>query len=210
MRRKKVMTNNGNGARPNVRRPALRTRPLPSKTSGYVAELLVEVYALLSAAGKLTSWRPGFDIDHKDLIFDELGARLRTIYVQVKCVTQVSAEGQVRCIVRFLHGRPISNDRLVYVFALLNIKTMALEKIWLVPSRDFNRLASPVRSPGRGLILSFYGFARERKENIKPGKWDRFLVAPEDLGPRFLSVIERARATTPLRAPRLLQMVARP
>ena len=208
MRRKKVMTTNGNGGRRNGS-PARRPRPLPKKISGYVAELLVEAYALLSAEGKLTSFRPNIDIDHKDLVFDELGSRLRSAYVQVKSLTHPSNPYQVICLVKYSNGKPITNDRFIYVFALLNVKSMTLEKIWLVPCKDFNRLATRMRIKGKGIVLVFAAYARERQYNVA-GKWDRFEVKPGDLGPRFLSVIAHARAKAPIKAAALLQMMARP
>src|SRR5438132_8061834 len=208
MRCKKAMTTNANGGRRSGP-PACRRRPLPKKISGYVAELLVEAYALLGAGGKLTSFRPNIDIDHKDLVFDELGSRLRSAYVQVKSLTHPSNPYQVICLVKYSNGKPITNDRFIYVFSLLNVRSMTLEKIWLVPCKDFNRLATRMRlkGKGKGIVLVFAAYARERQYKVA-GKWDRFEVKPEDLGPRFLSVIERARATARVSGVGLLQMVA--
>ena len=203
------MTTYGNGEHRNGSF-AFSGRALPKKISGYAAELLVEVYALLGAGGKLTSFRPNIDIDHKDLVFDELGPRLRSAYVQVKCVTRLNKEGQVTCIVRYLKGRPIANDRLVYVFAYLDTRIMALEKIWFVPSKDFNRLATRMPMKGKGITLEFHGYARKRQRKVPAGRWDRFAITAEELGPRFLKLIETARAATPLHARGLLQMLARP
>src|SRR5438132_11628998 len=208
MRRKNVMTTNGNGGRPSGS-PARRPAPLPKKISGYVAELLVEAYALLGAGGKLTSFRPNIDIDHKDLVFDELGSRLHSAYVQVKSLTHPSNPYQVICLVKYSNGKPITNDRFIYVFTLLNIRSMTLEKIWLVPCKDFNRLASRMRIKEKGIILVFAAYAKERQYRVA-GKWDRFGVKPGDLGPRFLSVIAHARAKAPIKAAALLQMMARP
>ena len=202
------MTTNGNGGRRNASL-ARRPRPLPKKISGYVAELLVEAYALLGAGGKLTSFRPNIDIDHKDLVFDELGSRLRSAYVQVKSLTHPSNPYQVICLVKYSNGKPITNDRFIYVFSLLNVRSMTLEKIWLVPCKDFNRLATRMRIKGKGIVLVFAAYARERQYNVA-GKWDRFEVKPGDLGPRFLSVIAHARAKAPIKAAALLQMMARP
>src|SRR5438132_10805887 len=206
MRRRKVMTTNGHGGRQNSS-CARRPRPRPKKISGYVAELLVEAYALLSAEGKLTSFRPNIDIDHKDLVFDELGSRLRSAYVQVKSLTHPSNPYQVICLVKYSDGKPITNDRFIYVFALLNVRSMTLERIWLVPCKDFNRLATRMRIKEKGIVLVFAAYVRERQYKVV-GKWDRFEVKPEDLGPRFLRVIESARATAPISGVGLLQMVA--
>src|SRR5438132_8833381 len=194
MRCKKAMTTNANGGRRSGP-PACRRRPLPKKISGYVAELLVEAYALLGAGGKLTSFRPNIDIDHKDLVFDELGSRLRSAYVQVKSLTHPSNPYQVICLVKYSDGKPITNDRFIYVFALLNVKSMTLEKIWMVPCKNFNRLATRVRTKGNGTTLEFAGYARERRPNVQPGKWDRFEVKPGEMGPRLLTLIKHARAT---------------
>lgn len=165
---------------------------------------------MLGAGGKLTSFRPNIDIDHKDLVFDELGARLRSAYVQVKCVTRLNKVGQVNCLVTYLNGKPIANGRLVYVFAYLDTKSMALTRIWFVPSKNFNRLATRLPTNGKGIILEFAGYAKKRQRKVPAGRWDRFEVAPEELGPRFLKLIETAGAAAPLRGRGLLQMVARP
>src|SRR5438874_13483408 len=43
------------------------------KLCGAVAEALVAAYALLSAAGKLSSYRPFTDVDGKDIVIDLAG-----------------------------------------------------------------------------------------------------------------------------------------
>ena len=43
------------------------------KPWGAVAEALVAAYALISANGKLTSYRPFSDVDGKDIIIDLAG-----------------------------------------------------------------------------------------------------------------------------------------
>lgn len=48
---------------------------------GSVAEALVAAYALISAAGKLTSYRPFTDVDGKDIIIDLVGGFM-DIYIQ--------------------------------------------------------------------------------------------------------------------------------
>jgi len=53
------------------------------KLWGAVAEALVAAYALMSANGKLTSYRPYTDVDGKDLIIDLAGS-FKDIYIQVK------------------------------------------------------------------------------------------------------------------------------
>ena len=60
------------------------------KLWGAVAEALVAAYALISAGGKLSSYRPFTDVDGKDIIIDLVGG-FKDIYVQVKCAVGVTA-----------------------------------------------------------------------------------------------------------------------
>jgi hypothetical protein len=52
------------------------------KLWGAVAEALVAAYALISAAGKLSSYRPFTDVDGKDIVIDLAGSFM-DIHIQV-------------------------------------------------------------------------------------------------------------------------------
>jgi hypothetical protein len=109
-------------------------RPLlTAALMGRVIEDLVEAYALVSARGRLTSSRPSADVDHKDFIFDERGG-YRNIYLQVKGVTQFNVLGQVSMHVEFRPDALLSNPRFLYLFCLLDVKSMQIARMWLVPS----------------------------------------------------------------------------
>jgi hypothetical protein len=128
---------------------------------GRVVEDLVEAYALISSRGRLTSSRPSSDVDHKDFIFDERGG-YRSIYLQVKGVTQTNILGQVRMHVSYPAGSLLSNRRFLYLFCLLDVNLVRLRRMWLIPSPDFNRLAPrPKARPGR-LDLAFVAGARSK------------------------------------------------
>src|SRR3989442_6524030 len=122
-------------------------RKLTPPVVGYIGERLVEVYAILGSVGRLTSFKPGADVDHRDLVFDERG-RNRNIYAQIKCALAVSLSGFLQFAAYYPKGDLPSSPRFVYILCRLDAKTMALTHIWLVPSADFNRLAS--RSTIRG------------------------------------------------------------
>jgi hypothetical protein len=163
---------------------------------GRVIEDLVEAYALITSGGRLTSTRPSSDVDHKDFIFDERGG-YRNLYLQVKGVTQTNVMGEVRMHVTYPAAKVLSDPRFLYLFCLLDVKAMRVVRMWLVPSKDFNRLAPRLKArPGR-IDLGFVAGAK--------GKWERFMIEPEQLGGRLLKVIEKAPKA--LKVPPTLSMV---
>jgi hypothetical protein len=159
----------------------------PASLVGHIAELLVEVYALASAGGGLTSFKPGSDVDHKDIIVDKRGD-YRNAYVQVKCATHLDREGRVVGFADYDEEGVPENPRLVYLFGLLDLEAIELSRIWFVPSADFNRLAYRQHKhdrPGR-VILQFSALASG--ESV----WSPFEVTRAELGPRFLELIDSA------------------
>jgi len=154
--------------------------------TGFVAECLVQAYAILGSAGKLDAFRPGTDVDHKDIIFDLIGG-FKSAYLQVKCATYLQQGIRVQCFARYLPNEIPSDPRFVYVFCLLDRQKMELSRIWLVPSPDFNRLA--YRSPylgGRKIGLIF-----SARASGDP-KWDKYEVTKETLGLRLLEIATAA------------------
>src|ERR1700737_2209647 len=101
---------------------------------GAVAEALVAAYALMSAGGKLTSYRPFSDVDGKDIIIDLAGG-FKDIYIQVKCT--LSIERRIRGEVRLRGDHVLSSPKFVYIFCLLDRRNMELTRIWVVPSAVF-------------------------------------------------------------------------
>src|ERR1700674_1772901 len=83
---------------------------------GAVAEALVAAYALMSAGGKLTSFRPFSDVDGKDMIIDLAGG-FKDIYVQVKCT--LSIDRRIRGEARLHRGHGLESPKFVYIFYLL-------------------------------------------------------------------------------------------
>jgi hypothetical protein len=159
---------------------------------GRVAECLVEAYAVISSGGLLDGFRPGVDMDHKDLIFDEVGGYANA-YTQVKCATKLSNRRRVHCRVQIGAAAIPSDPRFAYVFCLLDLKAMDLTKMWVVPSLDFNRLAYKTQTASGRPELIF------EANPEGDAKWDRFLVNKQSLGPRLLQ-IARTPAKSKLRS----------
>jgi hypothetical protein len=162
---------------------------------GRVVEDLVEAFALLTAKGRLTSFRPSSDVDHKDFVIDERGGH-RNIYLQVKGVAQVNVLGQVAMHVEYQVGKVISDPRFLYLFCLIDPKKVQIVRLWLVPSPQFNRMAPRDRTKRGKVQLAFVAGAKS--------KWDRFLIEPMELGPKLLEALGAAkmprRLTVPLPA----------
>jgi hypothetical protein len=164
---------------------------------GFIGERLVETYAILSSTGKLTSFGPGVDVDHKDLIFDERGKN-RNVYAQVKCA--VRRHREIMFAAEYEAGELPSSPRFIYILCLLDVDRMTLSSVWLVPSSDFNRLASRRNNKGRIRLEAEPGLTRR-------SKWDPYLIPINQIGPRLLQIAQRAPAEEPLQLPDSLLFV---
>ncbi len=162
---------------------------------GEVAELLVQAHALLGSGGRLLAAKPGPDIDHKDLIFDELGG-FRSIYAQVKGGFLNKRDRLFHCQAHFRPGHILSNHRLVYVFCVLDLLQIQIAHVWVIPSPDFNRLATRSRLPDGRIILNFAGATGGTRHG---GKWGRFRVDPMELGRHLYDYVMTAPHDKPLK-----------
>lgn len=109
----------------------------------------------------------------------------RNAYAQVKCATHLDAEGHIVCTAHYPKGKVPSHPRFIYIFCLLDEMRMELTRIWVVPSRDFNRLAYREQRGEDRVQLLFECLASGDR------RWDRFEVSPDKLGGRFIELIER-------------------
>lgn len=108
----------------------------------------------------------------------------------MKGVTQVNVLGQVGMHVEFRPGTLLSNPRFLYLFCLLEVKTMQFARMWLIPSPQFNRLAPRDRTKKGELQLAFVAGKRS--------KWARFLVEPSEIGVELLEVLEATKTARPI------------
>jgi hypothetical protein len=163
----------------------------PPLLKGEIAELLVRAYVLASGDGRLTTFKPDADVDHKDFVVDRRGGDQHA-YGQVKCTTRLR-EKQVWCVVHLSPHRIPDSARFFYVFAFLDLRSVELTRMWLVPARDFNRLAYRKR---RGKFIELW-FKAPRLD----GRWDPFEVTKDELGPRIIELMAAAPAEKQIVAP---------
>ena len=162
---------------------------LPATTVGRIAELLVEACVLAGGGGRLLSFRPDADVDHKDVEVNEAGTML-SAYAQVKAATHPDREGRIVAFAEYPEGAVLEDPAFVYVVALLSLSRVAMERLWFVPSPDFNRLAYRQHRrdrPGR-VSLQFSCLA------AGDPRWDRYETTPHGLGERFLALLESGAA----------------
>lgn len=155
------------------------------KLWGAVAEALVAACALMSAKGKLSSYRPFTDVDGKDLVIDLAGG-FKDIYVQVKCALGIDRNGRIGGMARLHRDRIPSSPQFVYIFCLLDRRKMELTRIWVIPSADFYRRAYRTLVP-KGMI-QFNFDSRLGGDD----RWDEFEVTRSELGPRLVALIKAA------------------
>jgi hypothetical protein len=176
------------------------------KLWGAVAEALVAAYALIGAAGKLSSYRPFTDVDGKDIVIDLAGG-FKDIYLQVKCALQINRNRRIGGTVRLHRDNVPSSPKYVYVFCLLDRRKMELTRIWVVPSAIFYRRAYRTMLP-KGMIQFNFDCRPVGDE-----RWDEFEVARTALGPRLVTLIraaarERSKAAQQVPAGRWLELAA--
>jgi hypothetical protein len=155
------------------------------KLWGAVAEALAAAYALISAGGKLTSYRPFTDVDGKDIVIDLAGG-FKDIYIQVKCALGVDRNGRIGGMVRLHRDHVPSSPKFVYIFCLLDRRKMELTRIWVVPSAIFYKRAYRTLLP-KGMIQYNFDYRTAGDE-----RWDAFEVTRKELGPKLVQLIRAA------------------
>ena len=164
------------------------------KLWGAIAEALVAAYALISAAGKLSSYRPFTDVDGKDIIIDLAGG-FKDIYIQVKCAVGVNRNHRVGGTVRLHRDHLPISPKFVYVFCLLDLRQMELTRMWVVPSATFYKRAYRTSLPNGMIQFNF------DCRTAGDARWDEFEVTRKTLGPRLVRLIKTAgnlRRRTPV------------
>jgi hypothetical protein len=146
---------------------------------------------LASSRGRLTTFEPDADVDHKDFIVDRRGGD-RHAYIQVKCATRLRQK-QVWCVARYLPHKVPTSARLFYLFAFLDLRSIELTRMWLVPAHDFNRLAYR-RQHGSRTELWF-------KTPAEDHRWDRFSVNRDGLAARIAALMDAAPTEKEILAP---------
>ena len=143
------------------------------KLWGAVAEAMIAAYALMSAGGKLSSYRPFTDVDGKDIVIDLAGG-FNDIYIQVKCALGIDRNRRIGGTVRLHRDRIPSSPKFVYVFCLLDRRKMELTRIWVVPSDRWDAYEVTRAELGPRLVKLIRLAAKPRvrfKREALSGRW---------------------------------------
>jgi hypothetical protein len=156
---------------------------LEGSTLGTLVELMVEAEILAGSDGRLIPSRVEPDVDHRDIVVAQVGG-FGALWLQVKGTTHPDREGRIVAFANYPVDAIPESARLLYVVCLLDVEQHLLERIWLVPSADFNHLAYREHSgrPGR-VTLQFSCVASG------DARWDQFEVPRLELGARLEPLI---------------------
>ena len=144
---------------------------------GRAGELAIELYALVTAGGEVDIYVPVVDDDHVDLVAGIRGGP-PTLGIQVKTTPSLDHSGLVEARASYPSGHVRDDPNFLYAIVLLD--AVRIEAIWLIRSRDFNRLAYRIVDSGRE-ILEFRG--RPNGDDA----FSTFRIDPMQVGPTLVS-----------------------
>jgi hypothetical protein len=147
---------------------------------GRAGELALALYALVSSGGELQLYTPVADDDHVDATAGRRGG-IPAIAIQVKTAGDLDDDGLVEAKADYPKGQV--REHPAFLYAVLWLESVAIRAAWIVPSPDLNRLAYRTASAERE-IIEFRGHPDQAD------KFSAFRVAPTELGPRLLAIID--------------------
>ncbi len=154
---------------------------------GRAGELALALYALVSSDGELELFTPVSDDDHVDVTAGRRGG-IPALAIQVKTTPRLDANGMVEANAFFDHGRV--REHPAFLYAILLMRSVAIEAAWIVPSPDFNRLAYRIVRHERDAF-------EFRAYPDRADRWAPYRVDPLKLGPHLLSVIDSLEQRIP-------------
>lgn len=159
---------------------------LEGSALGTLVELMVQVEILAGSDGRLIPSRMEPDVDHRDLVVTDVGG-FGALWLQVKGTTHPDAEGRVVAFANYPVDSIPESPRLLYLVCLIDLQQHLLERLWLVPSADFNRVAYRERTARAGRITLQFSCLASGDERWDPFKVSRLEVASR-LGPLVRAV----------------------
>jgi hypothetical protein len=165
---------------------------LTSTQRGTAGEQMLAACVTLTSAGELELFKPLTDDDHTDVAAGKRG-RVPALAIQVKTALSLNRQGFAVARMVFRDENP--REHPAFVYAIVYVAEVIVEAAWIVPSRDFNRLAYRGPGPrGKGIELQF--MASPTRED----HWSRFRSGRMESGPRLITLIDSLPTT---RAPRI-------
>src|SRR5262245_17022780 len=158
--------------------------PLTDAQVGAIGEQLFCAYAVWTSDGLLEAFRPVVDEDHVDVALRRRDVPGWIAFVQVK--TTLTRKARFEARTTYPAGAVLEDD--AFLYALLQLEGPAIERCWLVPSAEFNRLATRGRA-GEGHV-QLVAWVHTNQQDA----WSPFQVPPELIGQRLEALIASLRS----------------
>jgi hypothetical protein len=152
---------------------------LEGSALGSLVELMVEVEILAGSGGRLIPSRMEPDVDHRDLVVADVDG-FGAVWLQVKGTTHPDGEGRIVAFANYRADAIPESPRMLYLVSLVDLEQHLLDRLWLVPSADFNRLAYRERAEHPGRVTLQFSCRAAGDE-----RWDSFIVPRLELGGRL-------------------------
>jgi hypothetical protein len=163
---------------------------LAGSALGTLVELMVEVEVLAGSDGRLVPSRMEPDIDHRDLVVADVGG-FGALWLQVKGTAHPDGEGRIVAFANYRVDAIPESSRLLYIVCLVDLEQHVLQRLWLVPSADFNRLAYRERGADPDRVTLQFS-CREAGDD----RWAAFEVPRLELARRLEPLVRSAGPAT--------------
>lgn len=155
---------------------------ISSKQKGYISENRASEIITVSSNGMLTCYIPSSDDDGIDIIVN-LRNSFNPLFIQVKSRFNLSKSGQFQQNVgtkTFL-----ANQNFFLLFLYFGSKSLEIEKLWLIPSIDFERIAFEKKA-GK-TYKSFFRFSANPKS--LSDRWSKYSIEKSEIGNELILAI---------------------
>lgn len=156
---------------------------ISSKQKGDISENRASEIITLSSKGRLTCYTPNSDDDGIDLIINPKGT-FKPLFIQVKSRFKLQKSGQF--IQNVGVNTFLANESFYILFIYFNEETLEIDKLWLLPSIDFKKIA--YEKVAGETYKSFLRFSANPKSD--KDRWAKFTIDKSELGERLLRIIE--------------------
>lgn len=169
---------------------------ISSKQKGDIIENRTSEMITLSSKGKLTCYTPNSDDDGIDLIVNPRN-EFKPLFIQIK--SRFVLQKSRRFIQNVGKNTFSANEMFYLLFVYFNQSTLEVDRIWLIPSKDFESLANNVKEGET--FKSFYrinaGMANSKD------KWSAYAIDKSELGSKLQEIINKLYQATSLGVPNL-------
>lgn len=156
---------------------------ISSKQKGSITENRAIEMITLTSQGRLTCYSPNSDDDGIDIIVNPK-ASFKPLFIQVKSRFILQKSG--RFIQNVGKQTFTSHENFYILFIYFNQTTLEVEKLWLIPSVDFEALAYDKKEGST--YNSFYRF--NAGPNSTKDKWSNYIVDKANLGLSLIQIID--------------------